>query len=81
MIIAIVKMKLLFELRTSNYSYPITTSCNWIATVGHLCYTRGNQVCLNWFLFLLFLHIFFPAFRTTYSSVPLHVTFKEKWQF
>ena len=37
----------------SNYSYPITTFCNWIALIGHLHCMPFTQMCtaLNWFFF------------------------------
>ena len=39
----------------SNYSYPITTFCNWIAVIGHLRCARVNQVHLNSFFIVVFL--------------------------
>ena len=43
----------------SNYSYPITTFCNWIAVIGHLRCARVNQLHLNGFFF----RCFPPTFR------------------
>ena len=39
----------------SNYSYPITPFCNWIAVIGHLCCTHVNQMHLNGFFFAVVL--------------------------
>ena len=33
----------------SNYSYPVTTLCNWIAVIGHLRCAHVNQVHLVFF--------------------------------
>ena len=57
----------------SNYSYPVTTFCNWIAAIGHLRCARVNQ--------LHFLCCFPPDFKRVENILDVLSKKESTWTF